>query len=647
MITAPLRLASFPTIAIPLLFAATLPYNGVGHSLHWLSFAGIVLLVWLSSSMAKMDLAHAPISWGWLPPLALGYVVWLLINPLVSTYPYISSTTAMQLALLPLALLGWLILRDDDKHETWRVTWALLLLAGVVLAIWGIVDFLVLSTLAHGPLIDANAYAALINLFLIPTAFAYLRTPPSGRGTENPRLQLFVIGMLSLALYMSFSRGGLVSLLAILPALLWLNRRFPMFRRRAAYLLMVLVAAYAVTKTIPLGAAKNIETLLLTPGQQIEHDSSIRARFMMWKATWKIIEDTNPLVGTGLGTYKNYYASYRETRETISSGNLAHNDYLQALQEGGVIQLAFLLALAVFTPVLFLYKILRSPTKRDPPDISDSSAGLSLGVIAISLHALVNFTHYVAPITLLTGLYLARSWETIQPRREMRLLPFAAERVKPGFLKAVVIVLLAAPVSVLAVDGIIFKLFSTKEPLIAQLAPHQRFAITNMALAMRPGNPRPRTFLIQNLLDAASQTTAPEVRKQLLAQAETESKALSRTAPALASGRFFLGKTRVIRGTPEDLLAARDDLERAVELVPPSMGMRLELVKLYRKLGLEQQAYKTIREAKNWYMHEVDYASLAAFAKEAQAVARSQEDRDEAEFWKWVYSRLADLNRRG
>lgn len=636
-----LRSVSFPAIPISILFAATLFYNGVGHTLHWLSFAGIVLLVWLSISIAKLDLIHARIARGWLPAVVATYAAWLFVNPLLSTYPYASSTTAMQLALLPLAFLGWLISPKEEHDRTWRVTWALLLFAGVVLAIWGIMDFLVPPRHgAHGPLIDANAYAALVNLFLIPTAFTYMSATPSGKRFEAHWSQLGIIGLLALAVSMSLSRGALLSLLAILPVLLWLNRRSPMFRWRTTLMLIVLVAAYLLPKALPGGPSKDVEMMLIAPGHQMEHDKSIQARFFMWKASWRIFEKTNPLIGTGLGTYKNYYATYRDSRETMSSGNLAHNDYLQGLQEGGLIQLAFLLTLTVVTPVLFLYKHLRR-FNGSPP--STGNDGLLLGIVAISVHALVNFTHYVAPIALLTGLYLARTWETTRTPQQTRALSWQTKHTKPLFLKALVITIVALPVSVLTIDGVIFKLFSPKDPLILHMAPGVRLGIVNAALAIRPDNPQPRTLLIQHLLDAASRTEAQDIREQLLVRAETEASALIRTAPALASGRFFRGRIRVLRGTPEALLLAREDLEQAVKLVPPSAGMRLELLKLYQRLGMNDEAHKTVREARTWIMHEVDYTALAAFAKEASHVAANQRDREEAEFWAWVHGRLNEL----
>lgn len=637
------RLAILSPIAVFLIFSSTLPYNGIGHSLPWLSLSSAILLMWLSISLARSDLAHFRVAWGWLPAVALAYAGWLFINPTVSTYPFVSAVVAMQLGLLPLSLLGWLILQGENKDRTWAATWTLLSLSGFALAIWGGFDFIVLSTLAHGPLIDANAYGALVNLILIPTVFTYLRAPSSSsHGIRNFGVNLCAIALLSLALFMSSSRGALISLLTVLPLIFWFNRGSPAFRQRAGLLLLVLTAAYVTVKLLPIVGSKTIETLLLAPGEQAQTDGSIKARLLMWKATWEIVEQNNILIGTGLGTYKNYYAAYRDPQEILSSGNLAHNDYLQALQEGGLVQLGFLLVLTLVTPVVLL-RVRRLSQVVSSSDTKNDSHGLLLAVLAISIHAVVNFIHYVAPIAVLTGLYLGRSWETIKPQRQLRLLPLSREHIKPGYLKGLAIVLLAVPVSTLAIDGIIFRLFDNKDPWIARFTPSQRFAIVNAALAIRARNPKPRVFLIQDLLDRANKTNNLEDRTRFINEAENEAKALMRTAPALASGRYFLGTIRVMRGAPEELRSAQEDFEHTVKLVPESMAMRLSQILLYQRLGMEQEALHSIREAKKWFTHESDLLSLANFAKEASLIAARQGDHDEAEFWRWVRDRLAGV----
>lgn len=628
-------------IAVLLVFIASLFYNGPGHSLHWLSVCSLVLLVWLLLSIAKLDLMRLRFAWGSLPVVAIIYTAWLFVNPFVSTYPYASSITAMQLALLPLALLGWLILPNEDRQTAWRRTWRLLLLGGVALAGWGIVDFVALQQWAHGPLIDANAYAALVNLLLLPVIFSYLTLPASRGGFDNSRVLLGLIALFAIAQFMSQSRGALLALLATLPILLWLGRAAPAFRARVPWLLLALVLAYLCVKLGPFEQHRGIESLVLAPEQQMENDPAVSARLLMWKTTLHIVRDSNLFIGTGLGTFKSYYVAYRE--EMATSGNLAHNDYLQGLQEGGLIQLGFFLVITVLAPVWLLYTNRWRVNNRDSASYSENAVGLLLGIICVSLHAFVNFVHYVAPIALLTGLYLARGWEAVRPRGEFCLLPGGRAQIKPGFFKSLVIVLLAIPTGALLLDGIIFKVFSAKDSMLAHFDADARLTAQNIALTLRPANPLPRALLIQDLVKAAERNQSLDARARLLEHAEREAQTLATSATGLASGFYLRGKVRAMKGTPADLLLARDDLEYAVKRVPPATGMRLELIRVYLALGQEKKAYETALAAKKWIGLEADLSSLAAFAKEAQGISLNQNDPNEAQYWSWVHARLIAL----
>lgn len=633
----------YPAGVVSLLFAITLTYTGAGFNLHRLALCGVLLLLWLATSITTLDPSRLRFASGWLPVVVIAYLGWLFLAPFLSAYPYASSTTGMSLAVLPLAFFGWLLLPGKDKEARWHLTWQLLLLCAVALAIWGILDFLVLHQRARAIFLDPNAYAALINLILLPVAYAYLSAPSSIRYRESPRILLSVVAVLALAQSMSLSRGALLTLIAVLPFLLWLTRRRPAFRSRLPWLLSVLILASVLVKMAPLTRGQEVDTFMFT-ADQYARDASIQERLMLWKSTWKMIEDSNPVYGSGLGTFKTSYSAYREASET-SLGNFAHNDYLQAMHEGGVIQLAFFLALAVFAPVWLLR---RSRLGRDPKfSSSDITPGLLLGVMCVSLHALVNFIHYVGPISLLTGVYLARGWEAIQPRRKVQLPPFVPTHIKSGFVKVALIFLLAIPTFVLVLDGIIFKLFATDNSIHTRLEPGTRFTALNLAIALRPGNPMPRILLIRGALTAAENTESVQERETLLQHAERETALLSKHAPILAVGPYFAGKTRALRGTLEELVLASEDLERAVELVPSATGMRLELVKVYQRLGLEKEAYQTVLQARKWIRLEVDMSALTAFAKEAQAVALSQKDGEEARYWSNVHARLAVLRRSG
>lgn len=625
----------FSLSSLSLLFVTSLFYNGPGHSLHWLTVVALLMFAWLVVGIYRLEVFAFLVVLGWLPMLACLYAGWLFVEPFFSTYPYASSTAAWQLAILPLTLIGWLLWQWRNASEQWQPAWTIVQIIGVVLAIWGTVDYLVLKTRSHGPLIDANAYAALINLILVPITFSYLKGCRSG--FFGPRSQLVVIGLLALAQSTSMSRGALLAFLATFPLQIWFSRTNPELRSRLVKLLVVLLVAYLPVKIAPLQPNRGIEAMLLGSSEVLEHDPNIHARFLIWNSTWEIIKNSNLLIGTGLGTFKPYYAAYRNPAEIFTSGNLAHSDYLQALQEGGLIQAAFLFMLTVFAPVWLLSRF-QSPEANEPA--CKVAPGLAIALLCASLHALVNFVHYVLPITLLTGLYLARAWAEVQPNLSSQLP--RPTQIKPSFLKGLSVFLLVVPLSIIILDGAIFMLFSRDDSILTRLAPRDRLVLLNAAIALRPANPIPRVSLIQQLINAAEGSESSENKAEFLMRAEQEGTLLLASAPSLASAHFFLGKVRALRGTTNDLIHAREELEHAVKLVPASTGMRLELVKVYQELGQDAEAGRAISEAEQWVMLEPDYRSLARFAKEAHVIAVNQRNDDGANFWLWVQERIAE-----
>lgn len=625
---------------VSLLFGITVGYSGPGYNLHWLSVSIFVTIAWLATLVARLDFSRLQLSWGWLSAAMAGYLTWLLIAPFFSSYPYATSTTAMGLAWLPLMFFARLLTPDDSTREWRHPLWLSLALAGIVLAIWGAFDLLVLGQRAHGPLLDPNAYAALINIFLLASAHLYLslHSPEKHR---RAHLLLVLIVPLSVAQAASLSRGALLAFLTVLPALILFAKRHPALRLRIAWLLIVLVSAHALIKILPVGDRTGLQALLTAPTHYAEKDAATRERLLLWKSTLRMISNTNIVVGDGLGTFKIYYPPYRDKGET-SAGNFAHNDYLQALQEGGVVQFIFFVTLAVFAPLGMLVTTKRQSSGGSPHD-PQIAIGLLLGICCVSLHAVINFIHYVGPISLLSGLCLAEAWKATRPRHVIRFSPSLRLRVKPTFFKSVLILALIAPGTVLIVDGIIFKLFGTNEALHGRLEPGIRFTIMNLVLAARPDNPIPRIMLVRALISAAERSE-PTDRELLIRQAERETSLLSRNAPALAIGQhYFTGKIKALKGTDEDLRLARDDLELAVTLVPPATAMRLELVKVYQRLGERDKAFSTVQEARKWLSLEVDYQSLAAFAREAEAVSRQHGDEEEIKFWSWIRARLTAL----
>lgn len=618
-----------PAILV-LLLAASSVYNGPGHSLPWLSLCAVFLFVWVMHSLSGQDFARFRFPWGWLPALGLFYLGWLAVAPQISTYPYATWVQAAGLAVLPLAMFGWFLVVDDAKEKAWRLTLQLLYGYGLVLAAWGLVEFFLLRVRAHGPLIDANAFGALINLFLVPSIFAYLIASDEQTGSRSPRLLLAVVAIFSLALASTLSRGALIAFVIAFPLLIWASKKSDNLRKgRLSRLVVVLASTFAIVELAPLPDDRvSVGQLLISPAEQAERDQAIQQRLLLWRSTWKMVRESNPVVGSGIGTFVTHYPEYRDPQDR-TLGNHAHNDYLQALFEGGAIQLGFFVVITIVAPLWCLYLLVVANERKVVCRHHDITPGLLIGIFCIAVHALVNFIHFVVPIALLTGLYLARAWEQLVPPKGYGVVSQHKWMPRPRVMRASLAILLAIPVAVLIADGIIFKLFSTDGTLIGRLDPRQRTTVLNTAIAVRPGNPTPRLALIRHLVEVA-ETSEPEVRERIVRWAEMETQKAKLSAPGTALVSFFQGKLRALSG---DMAAAQIYYESAVKRAPHSTMMRTELTRLYRQLSLDDEANRTVKDAKQWLYLERSMSALAEFAREAQVVAKAGRNSHEAQYW--------------
>jgi O-antigen ligase len=240
--------------------------------------------------------------------------------------------------------------------------------------------------LPFGPYVNRNHFAGFIELILplslVPLALGRVRKE------RWPVVGLFAVVPIG-ALFLSVSRGGIVS-----------------FGVELAVLVLVLIQQRTAGKQLFAGAAVLLLALLMVSwlgvGQLLQRFSSFQAlevtagkRASMRRDTWQIFLH-NPVVGTGLGTLQIVYPPY----ESLYDGkivNHAHNDYLEALAETGILGG---LCCAWFLGVLF------SESLRRLRQLSDSFAGtLQLsGLVACTgflVHGLVDFNLHIPSNALL------------------------------------------------------------------------------------------------------------------------------------------------------------------------------------------------------------------------------------------------------
>jgi O-antigen ligase len=181
------------------------------------------------------------------------------------------------------------------------------------------------GVLPFGPYVNRNHFAGFVELIL-PLALVPL-VLGRVRRERRPVVGLFAVLPIG-ALFLSASRGGIVSFAVELGALLLVMiLRRTMGKQLLAGVSVLLVASLLVSW---LGVGQILQRL--SSVQILEVTEGKRAS--MRKDTWRIFLD-HPFVGTGLGTLQLVYPRY----ETLYDGkivNHTHNDYLEALAETGI-----------------------------------------------------------------------------------------------------------------------------------------------------------------------------------------------------------------------------------------------------------------------------------------------------------------------
>lgn len=388
---------------LPDLITFLLIVAAVGSGFVFIGTALTALLLFAWSALALRQIAltgtwqRYPLS-NWM----LAYLAWLGIAVWWSATPNTSWLTAWMLAGLPIAYLAWGLTSNPDK--VWGALRGVFLLAGPALALWGLEQVVTGYGYGYpvGPLVDKNAFAALMNLFWFIAAVHFIRNI-NDKGF-HARLILPALGLMLVAatLFATESRGAILTWLLLMPFALWAGFRATRNKRAMLAVLVIALAGY-------LGAANLLGLSIGHRTLDLKEDVSTNARLMMWKSAAEIAKD-HPLAGTGWGTFAAQYPAYRDPRENTTAGVYAHNDYVQLAAEGGIP--ALVLMLGILASLLLQLK--RSLACKENPQALEAT-GLLLGSLALFIHAGVNFIFYFAFMNILAGLFASRGVQLITP----------------------------------------------------------------------------------------------------------------------------------------------------------------------------------------------------------------------------------------
>ncbi|HZE73268.1 MAG TPA: O-antigen ligase family protein [Pyrinomonadaceae bacterium] len=250
---------------------------------------------------------------------------------------------------------------------------------------------------AFGPFINRHHFAGYMELTIaLPLGLIF-----AGAIEKEKRfIYLFAAGLMAVALIMTNSRGGIISLVAEVLFLAVIGgirrrkrseektRRGPGTAARTALALALIVVFFA--GVVLLGGEGALSRFVGTVNT--EDPTTGRAHF--WSVTVDIIK-AHPFLGTGLGGFGLVYTRY-DSRNGLFRLEQAHNDYLQILSDAGIIGAGMAL---LFVILLFH----RAFVRRESRD--DFRRGVCIGALsgcfAVLVHSFFDFTLHTTSNALL------------------------------------------------------------------------------------------------------------------------------------------------------------------------------------------------------------------------------------------------------
>jgi putative inorganic carbon (hco3(-)) transporter len=395
----------------------------LGDTLLVISVLFLLMLYFLLTSRQGLPYAKAtPVD---LPILILIFCVIVSLVRSLNFYDSLVET----LKVMAYVIMFFLVIYSRDRGKMAKtVIWALII-TGLFVSLNGIYEQITMTKSFWYPRIMVystfpnpnhfGGYAAMtLTLALGLLLFDRLR--------KSGRVFLIIVAVFSaLGVYASNSKGAFLSLIFSLFILAVLKGKKYL---KAYGVLVFLVILGLLVLLSPIGKS-------IVPGG-VMNDPYAYERFSLWGETVRYIVDY-PLLGTGIGTFKDYYPQYKSMGEMRSAG-FAHNELLNIWAETGLVTLFVCLWLLVLflKQGVGLIKKTNLPAGSDispPPAISGGMAG---GILAacgcILVQSLVEFNLHTpgVAIALLSMVGVVISF-SLPDKEEIRSLTMTRKIIVP------------------------------------------------------------------------------------------------------------------------------------------------------------------------------------------------------------------------
>lgn len=372
-----------------------------------------VLILWVADGWR---LGNVRISRSLLQLPLLGAVILGLVQILprggntLSLDPNSTKLVIVQLSTLIVYFAATLVF-VDTPHRL-HVLVRTIMIFGFLLAIFGLTQSFISPTKVYGmrELSQSTAFGPFINRHHFAGYMELTISLPLGLllagsiDKEKRLLYLFVAGLMGVALVMTSSRGGIISLVGeivflVIVTAIWKNQGERERRRVRSSWLKGAAARVALAAALIVGLFAGV---ILLGGEfslnrfidSVNTDDPTTGRAHFWSVTLDVIK-ANPVVGTGLGAYGVIYTRY-DTRNGLYRLEQAHNDYLQIFSDAGVVGGALGFA---FVVILFYRGFARAKSR------DDFRRGVALaalgGCFAVLIHSFFDFTLHTTSNALL------------------------------------------------------------------------------------------------------------------------------------------------------------------------------------------------------------------------------------------------------
>lgn len=325
------------------------------------------------------------------------YSLWLFFEPYTSTWFDMSRLSTWILFLTPISFFISSFIKFN-KYQL-KVVSFFYFVSGFFLFCWSILHFVVMRQRPEGPTNDSNVFAGLLLFFVVPLTIYWLITKFDSKRQRRQSdfiLLYLLFGYLGFFATHSRSATGAFIIIGCLLLIKFYKDGFAFsIKQKLLPIAFIIITSFAAISWF--GDFSSMT-------RDISEDRSSLVRLEMWKAGINIYKESNKLTGIGFSQFPEFYARNRPASDTTTAGFHAHNDYIEFLVEGGLVQFLFFVVLSIY--IIYSYLRLFFSKSKDRNNQVLGFVGLSLCCVYF-IQANVNFIFYVAPIAIFLGILLA------------------------------------------------------------------------------------------------------------------------------------------------------------------------------------------------------------------------------------------------